>query len=141
MHNIKGYSSALQSLKLARFISVKSKLKSTFVLNSYRVALLRHYVIRRKLVVPRKNGRLDGLAGSMVEYVNTSINKGVYYYISSYRLLKPCPSSCNNLSYNYSPRTCCTSLATVSFILVKDVIKCFLKPLFKRLINKNIKRL
>jgi len=70
VHNIKGYSSALQSLKLARFISVKSKLKSTFVLNSYRVALLRHYVIRRKLVVLRKNGRLDGLAGSMVEYVN-----------------------------------------------------------------------
>ena len=70
VRNVKGCSSASQSLKLARFISVKSKLKSTFVLNSYRVALLRHYVIRRKLVVPRKNGRLDGLAGSMVEYVS-----------------------------------------------------------------------
>ena len=71
VRNVKDYSSALQSLKLARFISVKSKLKSTFVLNSYRVALLRHYVIRRKLVMPRKNGRLDGLAGSMVEYVSS----------------------------------------------------------------------
>ena len=71
VRNVKGYSSASQSLKLARFISVKSKLKPTFVLNSYRVALLRHYVIRRKLVVPRKNGRLDGLAGLMVEYVST----------------------------------------------------------------------
>jgi hypothetical protein len=32
--------------------------------------LLRHYVLRRKLVVPRKSGRLDGVAGSMVEYVS-----------------------------------------------------------------------
>jgi hypothetical protein len=73
--------------------------------------------------------------------INTSINKGVYYYLSSYRLLKPCLSSRNNLNCNYSLRTCCTSLATINFILVKDVIKCFLKLLFKRLINRNIKRL
>jgi hypothetical protein len=64
--NIKGRSSASQSLKLARGIGLKSKLKSTFFLDSYRVALLRHYVMRRKLVVLRKNGRIDGLAGSMV---------------------------------------------------------------------------
>jgi hypothetical protein len=58
--NIKSYSSASQSLKLARYIGLKGKLKSTFFLDSYRIALLRHYVMRRKLVMPRKN------AGSMV---------------------------------------------------------------------------
>jgi len=73
--------------------------------------------------------------------INTSVNKEVYYYLSFYRLLKPYLSSHNNLSCNYSLRTYYISLATVNFILVKDVIKCFLKPLFKRLINKNIKRL
>jgi hypothetical protein len=72
--NTKSCSSASQSLKLARYIGLKGKLKSTFFLDSYRVALLRHYVMRRKLVVPRKNGRLDGLAGSMVEYVIQSQN-------------------------------------------------------------------
>jgi hypothetical protein len=58
--NIEGSSSALQSLRLARYIGLKSKLKSTFVLDSCCVALLRHYVLRRKLVVLRKNGRLGG---------------------------------------------------------------------------------
>jgi hypothetical protein len=31
--------------------------------------LLRHYVTRRKLVVPRKSGRLGDMAGSVMEYV------------------------------------------------------------------------
>jgi hypothetical protein len=67
--NIEGCSSASQSLKLARIVGLKSKLKPAFVMNRYHVALLRHYVMRIKLVVPRENGRLGGLAGSVVEYV------------------------------------------------------------------------
>jgi hypothetical protein len=73
--SIEGCSSASQSLKLARYISLKSKFKSIFVLDSYRIALLRHYVVRRKLVVPKERwpawwfGRLGGLAGSVVEYI------------------------------------------------------------------------
>jgi hypothetical protein len=66
--NVKGCSSASQALKLACYIGRKSKIKSAPFLNSYHVVLLRHYVLR-KLVVPRKSGRLDGVAGSMVEYV------------------------------------------------------------------------
>jgi hypothetical protein len=31
--------------------------------------LLSHCMMRRKLVVPRKSGRLGGVAGSVVEYV------------------------------------------------------------------------
>jgi hypothetical protein len=68
--NVKGSSSALQSLKLARYIGLKSKLKSTFILDRYRVALLRHCLIRRKLVVLRENSQLDSLASSIVEHVN-----------------------------------------------------------------------
>jgi hypothetical protein len=67
--NIKGSSSASQSLKLARCIGLKSKLKSTFTLDCYRVVLLRHCLIRRKLVVLRENSRLNSLASSIVEYV------------------------------------------------------------------------
>jgi hypothetical protein len=70
--NVKGNSSTSQSLKLARCIGLKGKLKSTFFLDCYHVLLLRHCLIRRKLVVPRANGRLNGLAGLMVEYVNSS---------------------------------------------------------------------
>jgi hypothetical protein len=68
--NIEGCSSASQSLKLARRVGLKRKLKSAFVLYRYHVALLRHYVMRTKLVVLRANGRLGGLAGSVVEYVS-----------------------------------------------------------------------
>jgi hypothetical protein len=60
MWNVKGCSSALQALKLACSIGLKGKIKSAPFLNSYRVVLLRHYVLRRKWVVPRKSGRLDG---------------------------------------------------------------------------------
>jgi hypothetical protein len=55
---------------MARFIGLKSKLKPAFVLDRYHVALLGHYVMTTKLVVPRENGRLGGLAGSVGEYVN-----------------------------------------------------------------------
>jgi hypothetical protein len=68
--DIEGCSSATQSLKMARFIGLKSKLKPAFVLDRYHVALLGHYVMTTKLVVPRENGRLGGLAGSVGEYVN-----------------------------------------------------------------------
>jgi hypothetical protein len=53
--NIEGCSSALQSLKLARLIGLKSKLKPAFVLDRYYITLLRYYVIRTKLVVLREN--------------------------------------------------------------------------------------
>jgi hypothetical protein len=76
--DIEGCSSASRSLELARFIGLKSKLKPAFVLDRYYVALLGHYVMRTKLVVPRENGRLGGLAGLVGEYVNVTI------YINSY---------------------------------------------------------
>jgi hypothetical protein len=55
MCNVKGCSSALQALKLARRIGLISKLKSTFILDSYCVVLLRYYVIRTKLLMLRKS--------------------------------------------------------------------------------------
>jgi hypothetical protein len=73
MCNVEGCSSASQALKLARRIGLTSKLKSAFVLDSYRVVLLRHYATRTKLLVPRKSGRLGGSAGSVVEYVISSV--------------------------------------------------------------------
>jgi hypothetical protein len=76
VRNIKGCSSALQSLKLARLVGLKSELKPAFVLDRYYVALLRyyvallrHYVMRTKLVVLRENGRLSNIAGLVMEYV------------------------------------------------------------------------
>jgi hypothetical protein len=63
--NVEGYSSASQALKLARRIGLTSKLKPAFVSDSYSVVLLRHYVTRIKLVVPRKSGRL----GSGIRYL------------------------------------------------------------------------
>jgi hypothetical protein len=53
--NIKGCSSALQSLKLARLIGLKSKLKPTFILDRYYVALLKYYITSTKLVVLRED--------------------------------------------------------------------------------------
>jgi hypothetical protein len=67
--DIEDCSSVLQSLKLARFIGLKSKLKPAFVLDRYHVALLGHYVMRTKLVVLRENDRLGGLAGLVGEYI------------------------------------------------------------------------
>jgi hypothetical protein len=67
--DIEGCSGVLQSLKLARFIGLESKLKPAFVLDRYQVASLGHYVMRTKLVVPRENDRLGGLAGSVRGYV------------------------------------------------------------------------
>jgi hypothetical protein len=67
--DIEGCSSASQSLKLARLVGLKSKLKPAFVLDRYHVALLRHYVMRTKMVVLRENGRLSDMAGSVMEYV------------------------------------------------------------------------
>jgi hypothetical protein len=87
VQNVKGCSSALEALKLAYSIGRKSKFKSTPFLNSYRVVFLRHYVLRRKLVVLRKRGRLNSVAGSIVEYVNYFIEyvkqRNPYLCISS----------------------------------------------------------
>jgi hypothetical protein len=71
MCNVKGCSSALQALKLARRIGLISKLKSAFVLDSYRVVLLRHYVTRTKLLMLRKSSQLSRLASLVVEYVSS----------------------------------------------------------------------
>jgi hypothetical protein len=70
--NVEGRSSASKSFKLglARSISLKGKLKSTFLLDIYRVALLRHCMLISIRVVPRENGWLGGLAGSVVDYVS-----------------------------------------------------------------------
>jgi hypothetical protein len=53
--NVEGFSSALQALKLARRIGLISKLKPSFILDSYCVMLLRYYIIRTKFVVLRKS--------------------------------------------------------------------------------------
>jgi hypothetical protein len=66
---VEGCSSASQAPKFARGIGLKGKLYSAFVLNCYRVALLRHLVLIVKFVVPRKSGRLTDVAGSLMEYV------------------------------------------------------------------------
>jgi hypothetical protein len=66
---VEGCSSASQAPKFARGIGLKSKLYSAFVLNCYRVALLRHVVLIVKFVAPRKSGRLTDVAGSLMEYV------------------------------------------------------------------------
>jgi hypothetical protein len=79
---IKGCSSALQVPKFARGIGLKSKLYSAFVLNCYRVALLRHVVLIVKFVVLRKSSRLTNVAGSQIEYVNSYYCK-LYSFIFS----------------------------------------------------------
>jgi hypothetical protein len=55
MCNVEGCSSALQALKLARRIGLTSELKFTFILDSYRVVLLRYYALRTKLLVLKKS--------------------------------------------------------------------------------------
>jgi hypothetical protein len=52
---VKGCSSASQAPKFARGIGLKSKLYLAFVLNCYRVALLRHIVLIVKFVALRKS--------------------------------------------------------------------------------------
>jgi hypothetical protein len=80
---VKGCSSASQALKFARGISLKSKLYSAFVLNCYRVALLRHLVLIVKFVVLRKSSRLTNVAGLLIEYVSY-INRVVKeYYLTN----------------------------------------------------------
>jgi hypothetical protein len=71
--NVEGFSSASQALKLARRIGLISKLKPAFNLNSYCVVLLRHYVTKTKLVVPRKSGRLGDVAGSVMVDVRSKL--------------------------------------------------------------------
>jgi hypothetical protein len=66
---VEGCSSASQAPKFARGIGLKGKLYSAFVLNCYRVALLRHLVLIVKFVVLRKSSRLTNVAGSLMEYV------------------------------------------------------------------------
>jgi hypothetical protein len=70
---VKGCSSASQALKFARGIVLKSKLYLAFVLNCYRVALLRHLVLIVKFVVLRKSSRLTNVAGLLIEYVSVCI--------------------------------------------------------------------
>jgi hypothetical protein len=66
---VKGCSSASQAPKFARGIGLKSKLYLTFVLNCYRVALLRHLMLIIKFVVLRKSGQLTNVASLLIEYV------------------------------------------------------------------------
>ena len=60
---------------MARGISVKSKINSTFFLNGYRVTLLRYYILIRISTILRKSSRLANIAGSLIEYVIYYINK------------------------------------------------------------------
>jgi hypothetical protein len=68
---VEGCSSASQAPKFARGIGLKSKLYSAFVLNCYRVALLRHVVLIVKFVALRKSGQLTNIASLLIEYVIT----------------------------------------------------------------------
>ena len=76
MFNVKGCSSALKALELARFISLKCKINPTFLLSKYYVALLRHLVLIVIVVVLSKSSRLNSMAVSIVQYV---IFKGLVY--------------------------------------------------------------
>jgi hypothetical protein len=71
--NVKGCRSASQAFTLTLYIGLKCKINSTIFLKGYRVVLLRHFVSRRKSVVPRKSGWLGDVAGSVMEYgsINT----------------------------------------------------------------------
>jgi hypothetical protein len=92
VYNIKGRSSILLSHKLARYIGLKSELKFTFFLDYYRVALLRYYLMRRKLVILREKSQLDSLAGSIVQHVISiayriygNVTNNLYIYSPSIR--------------------------------------------------------
>jgi hypothetical protein len=67
--DIEGCSSASQALELARSIGLKSKIKSTFFLNSYRAVSLRPCMLMGIRAMPRKSGRLGDMPGSVMEYV------------------------------------------------------------------------
>jgi uncharacterized membrane protein (GlpM family) len=79
-----GSSSALQALRLTCSIGMKSKIKSAFFLDSYRVVLLRYCMLMRKMVVPN-------VAGSVVAYVILRSTEFVVIardtYMSGYRLM------------------------------------------------------
>jgi hypothetical protein len=83
---VKGCGSASQALKFARGIGLKSKLYLVFVLNCYRVALLRHLVLIVKFVVPRKSSRLTNVAGLLIEYVISCIIYSITWFISEWLL-------------------------------------------------------
>jgi hypothetical protein len=72
---VKGCSSASQASKFARGIGLKSKLYSAFVLNCYRVALLRHVVLIAKFVALRKSSQLTNIASLLIEYVIITIKE------------------------------------------------------------------
>ena len=76
--DIKDYNNILQALELARDINIKNKINSTFFLNSYRLTLLRHYILIRIRAMPRKSDRLSSITGSVIEYGNLLNN---YIYI------------------------------------------------------------
>src|SRR4051812_30008322 len=65
MFDVKGHYSASKASELAGCISLECKANSTFLLSKYRVALLRHPLLMKMVVVPSKSGRLNGLAVSM----------------------------------------------------------------------------
>jgi hypothetical protein len=62
-------------------IGLESKTKSGPFLNSYCVVLLKHYMLIRKLVVPRKDGRLDSVTGSVVEYIILKYREYMHMYV------------------------------------------------------------
>jgi hypothetical protein len=72
--------SASQGLELAKSIRLKGKINSAFFLNSNCVVLLRHCLIRRKLVVPRKSGRLSG----GIRYKNQFFNFAKNLFLASF---------------------------------------------------------
>jgi hypothetical protein len=63
----KGRSSALQAFELTGIVDLKCKFNSPFLFSSNHVALLRHYALKDEMGVPRENGRLGGVAGSVVD--------------------------------------------------------------------------
>lgn len=70
--DVKGCSSASQASKLAKFVSLKCKDNSVFLLIRHYVTLLRHLVLIEMGVVPRKSSRFNDIAVSVIEY-NTII--------------------------------------------------------------------
>jgi hypothetical protein len=66
---VKGSSSALYGLKLARLETLKGKVNSTFLLVYKILSLLRHTNMKIDQVCQDKSGRLGSVAGSVVLYV------------------------------------------------------------------------
>lgn len=72
MFDIKGSSSALEASKLARTVGLDRKVNPIFLLINYHIIILRHTMLKVKLVILRKSSCLSSLATLVIVYVSTT---------------------------------------------------------------------